>query len=95
MILVVYVIGFSEVCIVVEVLKSGVLDYVIKNVSEDFFLFLVDVVVNIVVNVRLCKVKEEVDEEMRWVKEWVEVLFVEMNYCVVNSFVFVISFLCL
>lgn len=90
---VVYVIDTDEVRVVMEALRNGASDYVIKNIGDDYFPLLADAINQTVSNARLQRAKEDADEELLHAKQKAEALLAEMNHRVANSLALVSSLL--
>jgi two-component sensor histidine kinase/ActR/RegA family two-component response regulator len=90
---VVYVIDTDEVRVVMEALRNGASDYVIKNIGDDYFPLLADAINQTVSNARLQRAKEDAEEELLRAKQKAEAMLAEMNHRVANSLALVSSLL--
>ena len=90
---VVYVIDTDEVRVVMEALRNGASDYVIKNIGDDYFPLLADAIDQTVSKARLQRAKEDAEEELLQAKQKAEAMLAEMNHRVANSLALVSSLL--
>lgn len=92
---VVYVTGAEEGRIAVAALRAGAADYVIKDVSENFYALLRSSIEDAIERRRLQKSNEEAQEEMRLARDRAEAMLREVNHRVGNSLQLVSSFMSL
>lgn len=89
---VIYASGSDEGRIAIAALKSGAVDYVIKDVGGVFIELLQNAIDNAVAQDRMRRQKIEVEREMREARERAEMLLREVNHRVANSLALLGSF---
>lgn len=89
---VVYVTGSEEGRIAIAALKAGAVDYVVKQVGDDFFDLLARAFENELDRVALERAKEAAEWELRASHSRLEVLLREVNHRVANSLQLVSAF---
>lgn len=82
---VVYVTGSSDARLAVEALKSGADDYVIKDMSAEFFDLLVAALEQALERWRLKRQRVEAEKAIREARDRAEILLNEVNHRVANS----------
>jgi two-component sensor histidine kinase len=88
---VIYVTAADEGRVAVAALKSGAVDYVIKNVDNEFMPLLTAALRNAIKARETERAKKAADEEMRRAREKAELLLREMNHRIANSLSLVAS----
>jgi two-component sensor histidine kinase/CheY-like chemotaxis protein len=88
---VIYVTAADEGRVAVAALKSGAVDYVIKNVDNEFMPLLTAALRNAIKARENERAKRAADEEMRRAREKAELLLREMNHRIANSLSLVAS----
>lgn len=89
---VVYVTASEEGRVAVAALKAGAADYVIKTVSDEFFILLRRSLEQAVERAGLRREKERAEHEMRLARDKAEMLLREVNHRIANSLSLVASF---
>ncbi len=89
---VIYVTGSEEGRIAIAALKAGAVDYVVKQIGEDFFDLLARAFENELDRVALERAKEAAEWELRASHSRLESLLREVNHRVANSLQLVSSF---
>jgi two-component sensor histidine kinase/CheY-like chemotaxis protein len=88
---VIYVTAADEGRVAVAALKSGAVDYVIKNVDNEFMPLLTAALRNAIKARETERAKRAADEEMRRARDKAELLLREMNHRIANSLSLVAS----
>jgi two-component sensor histidine kinase len=82
---VIYVTGSDDSAIAVDALKAGAVDYVVKSAPDDFFELLTNTLHQALETLRLRKLKDQAEHELRETNKQLAALLHEVNHRVANS----------
>ena len=82
---VIYVTGSDDSSIAVDALKAGAVDYVVKSAPEDFFELLTNTLHQALETLRMRKLKDLAERELRETNKQLAALLHEVNHRVANS----------
>lgn len=82
---VIYITGSDDSGIAVDALKAGALDYVVKSAPDDFFELLTNTLQQALETLRLRKLKDLAEHELRETNKQLAALLHEVNHRVANS----------